>query len=92
LEAVAHFEEDLVLYIDSEDEISPATLCVKANFDTQHFDSVQPMAVYLELFAFQPIQDADTQISYRKRIQKEMNPNEIAMMLNDFTQKQLHNL
>jgi hypothetical protein len=34
LDAVAHFGEDLVLYIDNEDDDVPATYCVQANFDT----------------------------------------------------------
>ena len=89
LEAVAHFEDDLVLFIDREDDDIPRSLCVQANFGKRQFDPVQPMAVYLESNAYQPIQDADTQISYRQRILDEMSPDVIANMLEDFTSKYL---
>lgn len=87
LDAVAHFEEDLVLFIDNEDQNIPATLCVRANFDTQQFGPVQPMAVYLESNAYHPIEDGETQMSYRQRIHEEMKPDTIAAMLSEFTQK-----
>jgi hypothetical protein len=92
LEAVAHIGEDLVLYIDGEDEIIPTTLCVQANFDTRQFDPVKPMSAYLNLNSYEPIQDADTQISYRQRIDDQMNPTVIAAMLIDFNRKLLQKL
>lgn len=88
--AVAHFGEDLVIFIDSEEKDIPTALCVQANFDTLQFGPIQPMSVYLELNSYQPIQDIDAQISFRQRIQEEMNPDVIAAMLSDFTQKFLH--
>jgi hypothetical protein len=91
LDAVAHFGEDLVIFIYCEEDNIPATLSVQADFDTLQFGPVQPMALYLELNSYQPIQDGDTQISYRKRIQEEMDPVAVAAMLSDFTKKQLLN-
>ncbi|MBV5315806.1 MAG: hypothetical protein JZU47_21080 [Prolixibacteraceae bacterium] len=88
LDAVAHFEEDLVLFIHSDDEIIPTTLCVQANFDTNQFGPVQPLGIYLESNSYIPIKDEDTQISHRQRIQQEMNPEVIAAMLEDFVEKQ----
>lgn len=88
--AVAHFEEDLVIFIDIEEKDNPASFCVQANFDTRQFGPVQPMSAYLELNSYEPIQDIDAQISYRHRILEEMAPDVIAAMLNDFTQKYLH--
>jgi hypothetical protein len=88
LDAVAHFEDDLVLYIDSEFQNIPPSLCVRANFDTRQFDPVQPMSVYLELNPYLPIEDEDTRISYRKRIQEEMSPEATDAMLRDFTEKE----
>jgi len=87
LKAVGHFEDDLVLFIDSEDPNIPASLCVQANFGTQQFDPVQPMSVYLESNSYQRIHDGDRRIAYRQRILEEMNPDVIAAMLRDFTQK-----
>ena len=87
LKAVAHFEDDLVLFIDSEDQNLPTSLCVQANFDKKQFDLIQPMGVYLESNSYQHIHDGDRRISYRQRIQEEMNPDVIANMLQDFTQK-----
>lgn len=92
LKAVAHFEDDLVLFIDSEDPNIPTSLCVQANFGTRQFDPVQPMTVYLESNSYQHIHDGDRRISYRQRIQEEMNPDVIAAMLRDFTQKRWLNL
>jgi hypothetical protein len=92
LKAVAHYEDELVLYIDSEDPNIPASLCVQANFNTRQFGPVQPMGVYLELYAYQHIHDGDRRIAYRQRIREEMNPGETAAMLSDFTQKRLLNL
>ena len=92
LKAVGHFEDDLVLFIDSEDPNIPTSLCVQANFETRQFDLVQPMAVYLESNSYQHIHDGDRRISYRQRILEEMNPEMIAVMLRDFTQKRWFNL
>jgi hypothetical protein len=89
LKAVGHFEDELVLFIDSEDPNIPASLCVQANFGARVFDPVQPMAVYLESNSYQRIHDGDRRISYRQRILEEMNPDVIAAMLSDFTQKRL---
>ena len=87
LKAVGHFEDELVLFIDSEDPNIPTSLCVQANFNTAQFDTVQPMSVYLALRTYHRIRDADTRISYRQRIQEEMSPDVIKDMLRDFTQK-----
>jgi len=87
LKAVGHFEDDLVLFIDSEDPNIPTSLCVQANFGKRQFDPVQPMAVYLESNTYQRIHDGDRRISYRQRILEEMNPEVIAAMVGDFTQK-----
>jgi hypothetical protein len=87
LKAVGHFEDDLVLFIDSEDPNIPTSLCVQANFETRQFDLVQPMSVYLESNSYQRIHDGDRRISYRQRILEEMNPDVIAVMLAEFTQK-----
>jgi hypothetical protein len=87
LKAVGHFEDDLILFIASEDPNIPATLCVQANFGNRQFDPVQPMAVYLESNSYQRIHDGDRRISYRQRIMEEMNPDVVAAMLRDFTQK-----
>ena len=88
--AIAHLKEDLVIFIDIEEKDNPASFCVQANFDTRQFGPVQPMSAYLELNSYEPIQDIDAQISYRHRILKEMDPEVIAAMLKDFTQKYLH--
>jgi hypothetical protein len=87
LDAVAHFEEDLVLFIFSEDENIPTSLCVQANFDTQKFDLIQPLGLYLESNSYLPIQDEDTRISHRQRIMHEISEDVIAAMLADFAQK-----
>lgn len=92
LDAVAHFGEDLVLYIDSEFQNIPPSLCVRANFDTDQFDPVQPMSVYMELHSYLPVEDEDTRISYRKRILQEMSPEVIDAMLRDFKEKERLNL
>jgi len=89
LKAVAHFEDELVLFIDSEDPNVPASLCVQADFDKEEFGPVQPMGVYLETQPYQRIHDGDRRISYRQRIQEEINPEVVAAMLSDFTQKRL---
>jgi hypothetical protein len=87
LDAVAYFEEDFVLYLDSEDENIPTSLCVQANFDTLQFDPVQPMSVFLEKGSYKPLIDVDARISQRQRLQDEMQPEVIAAMLNDFNEK-----
>lgn len=87
LKAVGHFEDDLVLFIVSEDPNIPSSLCVQANFNTQQFDPVQPMALYLASNSYQHIHDGDRRISYRQRIPEEIEQDVIAAMLNDFTQK-----
>jgi len=92
LKAVGHFEDDLVLFIASEDPNIPSSLCVQANFETLRFDPVQPMSVYLKSISYQRIHDADRRISYRQRILEEMSPDVIAAMLRDFTQKRWLNM
>ena len=92
LKAVGHFEDILVLFIDSEDPNISASLCVQADFETRQFGLVQPMGIYLESKAYQHIHDGDRRISYRQRIQEEMNPEVIASMLRDFTQKRWLNM
>jgi len=87
LKAVAHFEDDLILFIDSEDPNIPTSLCVQANFNTRQFDPVQPMAEYLESNSYQHIHDGDRRISYRQRVSEEMSKDVIAAMLSEFTQK-----
>jgi hypothetical protein len=87
LYAVAHFEEDEVLFMDGEDENLPSSLCVQANFDTHQFEIIQPMSAYLASKPYIMIDDADTQISYRQRILDEMDANAITAMLRDFNQK-----
>lgn len=89
LKAVGHFEDDLVLYIASEDPNVPASLCVQANFSTRQFDPIYPMAVYLKSNSYQHIHDGDRRIAYRQRILEEMDPDAIDAMLRDFTQKRL---
>lgn len=87
LDAVAYFEEDFVLYIDSDDENIPSSLCVQANFESLKFDPVQPMGVFLESKSYMPLIDVDTRISQRQRILDEMPPEVIAAMLDDFNEK-----
>ncbi|MDO9256235.1 MAG: hypothetical protein Q7U54_12030 [Bacteroidales bacterium] len=89
LKAVAHFEDDLVLFIDSEDPNVPASLCVQADFGKGQFGPVQPMGIYLESELYQRIHDGDRRISYRQRIHEEMNPDVTAAMLSDFSKKRL---
>jgi hypothetical protein len=89
LEAVAHFEEDLVLFIDRGDESIPTTLCVQANFDTLQFGPAQPMSVYLGFYPYESIEDPDTRIAHRNRILEEMSPEVIEAMLKDFNQQQM---
>lgn len=87
LDPVAYLEEILVLFIDSEDENVPTSLCVQANFDTRQFDQVQPMSEYLKLNSYLPLLDVDARISQRQRILDEMKPDAIAAMLRDFNLK-----
>lgn len=86
LDAVYYIEEALVLFIDSEDENVPTSLCVQANFDTLRFDPVRPMGEFLKLNSYFPILDVDARISQRQRLLDEINPNVIATMLRDFNQ------
>jgi len=86
LDAIAYFEEALVLFIDSEDENIPSSLCVQANFDKLKFDPVQPLGEYLKLHSYFPILDVDARISQRQRVLDEMHPDVIATMLRDFNQ------
>jgi hypothetical protein len=92
LKAVAHVEDELVLFIDSEDPNIPSSLCVQADFGTRQFGPVQPMSAYLESNSYRRIHDRDRRISYRQRIREEMSPDTIALMLSDFAQKQWLNL
>lgn len=87
LDPVAYFGEDLVLYIDSEDENIPTSLCVQANFDKRQFDPIEPLGVYLKSNSYLPILDVDARISQRQRLLDEINPDEIASMLWDLNQK-----
>jgi hypothetical protein len=87
LDPVAYFEEDLVLFIDSEDENIPSSLCVQANFDKLKFDPVKPMGAYLESNSYLPIKDVDARISQRQRLLDEIKPEVIDAMLRDFNQK-----
>ncbi len=89
LKAVAHFEDDLILFIDSEDPNVPTSLCVQADFNIGQYGPVQPMGVYLEAIPYQRIHDGDRRISYRQRIHEEINPDLTAAMLSDFTLKRL---
>jgi hypothetical protein len=89
LKAVAHYEDYLILFIDSQDPNVPDSICVQANFETRHFDEVQPMSVYLGTKTYQRIHDADRRISYRQRILEEMNPQEVAATLSVFAKKRL---
>jgi hypothetical protein len=87
LDAVYYFEETLVLFIDSEDENVPSSLCVQANFDTRQFDPARPLGEYLKLNSYFPLLDVDARISQRQRVLDEMHPDSIAEMLRDFNQK-----
>ena len=87
LDAVAYFGEAFVLYLDSEDENIPTSLCVQANFDTLQLDPVQPMGVFLKSKPYLPLIDVDARISQRQRLLDEIKPDEIAAMLRDFNQK-----
>lgn len=87
LDAVAYFEEDFVLYLDSDDENIPSSLCVQANFESLQFDRVQPMSVFLESRSYTPLIDVDARISQRQRILDEMQPEVILAMLDDFNEK-----
>jgi hypothetical protein len=92
LKAVAHVEDYLVLFIASEDPNIASSLCVRVNFETKQIDPVQPMRFYLESDAYQKIHDGDRRISYRQRIQDEIDPDSTEAMLKDFSQKRLANL
>lgn len=87
LEPVAYFDEDLVLYINIEDENVPTTLCVQANFDTRKFGPVQALGAYLESKSYLPIYDVDARISQRLRLLDEMSPEVIDEMLWEYNQK-----
>jgi hypothetical protein len=87
LDAVAYFGEAFVLYLDSEDENIPTSLCVQANFDTSQLDPVQPMGVFLKSRPYLPLIDVDARISQRQRLLDEIKPDVIAAMLSDFNQK-----
>lgn len=87
LDPVAYFGEDLVLYIDSEDDNAPTTLCVQANFGMRYFESVQPLGAYLGTNSYLPVLDVDARISNRQRIIDEMPLDAIEAMLRDFSQK-----
>lgn len=89
LDPVAYLGEKLVLFIDSEDENTPTSLCVQANFDTRQFGPVQPLGAYLNSNAYLPVLDVDARISNRQRILDEMAPEVIAAMLTDFAQKKM---
>ena len=92
LKAVGHFEDEYVLFIDSEYLNIPSSLCVQDNCGKRQFDLVQPMSVYLEANSYQHIHDGDRRIAYRQRILEEMDPDVIADMLRDFTQKRSQKL
>ncbi len=92
LKAVAHVEDYLVLFIASEDPNIASSLCVRVNFETKQIDPVQPMRFYLESDAYQKIHDGDRRISYRQRIQDEIDPESTEAMLKAFSQKRLANL
>ncbi len=91
LDPVAYFGEDLVLFIDIEDENIPTSLCVQANFETRQFDPVQPLGVYLKSNYYLPILDVDARISQRQRLLDEINPDVIASMLRDLNRKKKFN-
>jgi hypothetical protein len=87
LDAVAYCGETFVLYLDSQDENIPSSLCVQANFDTLRLDPVQPMDVFLKSKSYRPLIDVDARISQRQRLIDEINPDLITSMLSDFNQK-----
>lgn len=87
LDPVAYIGEDMVLYIHSEDENVPGTLCVQANFGIRHFDPVQPLGAYLGANSYLPVLDVDARISNRQRIIDEMPSEAIEAMLREFNQK-----
>lgn len=91
LEPVAYFDEDLVLYINIEDENVPSTLCVQANFDTRQFGPVQPLGEFLKSKSYLPIYDVDARISQRQRLLDEMSPEVIDDMLREFDQRKRFN-
>ena len=90
LKAVGHYEDDLVLFIATEDPNIPTTLCVQADFSKYRFDAVKPLSDYLGMKTYQRIHDADRRISYRQRILEEMNPEVIFEMLQVFTEQRLN--
>lgn len=87
LDPVAYLGENLVLYIDSEDENVPTSLCVQANFEMRYFEPVQPLGAYLGTNSYLPVLDVDARISNRQRIIDEMPLDAIEAMLRDFSQK-----
>ena len=87
LDPVAYLDEAFVLYLDSEDENIPTSLCVQANFDTLQFEPVQPIGVFLKSKPFRPLLDVDARISQRQRLIDEIKPEVIAAMLADFNKK-----
>lgn len=87
LDAVAYFGEAFVLYLDSEDENIPTSLCVQANFDTLQFEPVQPMGIFLKSKPYLPLADVDARISQRQRLIDRIKPDVIAAMLADFNKK-----
>lgn len=87
LDPVAYIGEDYVLYIDSEDENIPTSLCVRADFNLQRFGPVQPLGLYMSTDSYLYVLDVDARISNRQRIIDEMPQAEIEEMLHDFTQK-----
>ena len=87
LDPVYYREEDFVIYIDSEDDNIPTSLCVLADFNMQRFHPVQPLGLYLSTNSYLQILDVDARISNRQRITEEMPLAEIEAMLRDFKQK-----
>lgn len=87
LDPVAYRGEDFVLYIDSEDENVPTSLCVKADFESQCFDPVQPLGLYMSTNSYLKVLDVDARISNRQRIIDEMPQAAIEAMLRDFSEK-----
>jgi hypothetical protein len=87
LDAVAYYGETFVLYLDSQDDNIPESLCVQANFDTLRLDPVQPIGIFLKSKPYTPLIDVDARISQRQRLVDEIQPDVVAAMLSDFNQK-----
>ncbi len=87
--AIAHFNEELVIFINSEEGYSPTSLGIMANFDTKQFGEIKPLNQFRELNSFDSIIDIDAQISYRQRISDEIDSETIKLMLNKFSQEYL---